>query len=127
MYLKSLRIFNNINMDINANLYEINSIDKELSRLKKQVNDLNKKKKALTQNIINKLIENGEKEIVYKNEKYILEEKQQRSRKNDKKKHNDTIQILNEAGYYGIDAEEIYSKLSDAFQGQGKVIYRLKK
>jgi SOS response regulatory protein OraA/RecX len=110
-------------MDINSRLYEISSIDKELARLRKQVQDLNKKKKNITQNIIDSLLETGEKEVIYKNEKYVLEEKQHRSRKNDKKKHSDTIAILNEAGYYGDDAENIYNKLNTAFQGNEKKVY----
>jgi len=113
-------------MNVSTNFYEINSIDKELQRLRKQVQSLNKRRKQLVDKIIENLSQKGENEFTYKGEKYIIEEKHLRSRKGDKKRREETMSILNEVGYYGEEADEVYSKLSNAFQGPEKIIRALK-
>lgn len=114
-------------MDVESILYEVNNIDKELSFLRKKHIELNKRKKKILDQAIDILNEKGEKDIVYKGQKYYIEEKSKHARKNEKKKKEDAIRILNEEGFYGHDADNIYGKIHNVLKGQERVIRTLKK
>lgn len=107
-------------------LYEINNIDKELTRLRKKTRDLNDRKKILSQQAITAMRENDELQIKSGGKTYRVEEKAQYSRKGEKKKKEDAIAILIEEGYSKEDAEEMYIKLSGALKGVTKTTYVLK-
>lgn len=114
-------------MDIGAIFYEIDSIDKELVRLRKKTSELNKRKKALVTNIIESLQDSGENTVTHKGKTYTLEERQRFGRKPDKKKREDALSILADGGFHGEDADEIYNKLTEALKGPEIVSYTLKK
>ena len=114
-------------MDIGSILYEVDGIDKELARLRKQVTELGKRKKDLMSQAINILHESGETSITHQGKKYVLEERQRHSRKTDKKKREDALSVLADEGFHGEEAEEMYGKLAGALQGPETVIYTLKK
>ena len=107
-------------------LFEITSINKELKRLRKEMGALNVRKKELTNKVIQNLKDNGETEIVYDKVKYTVEEKVTHNRKGNKEKRKATLAILNEEGYFGENADDIYNQITEAMQGSEKVVVKLK-
>ncbi len=114
-------------MDAGSILYEVDGIDKELSRLRKKMNELTKRKKELMVQAIDYMQESGETTIEHRGKTYVLEERSRHVRKNDKKKREDTMLILQEEGFDGVEAEEIYTKITDALRGPETRVYALKK
>ena len=113
-------------MNTGALLYEIQNIDKELVRLRKRTRELNQRKKNLLNQAVDIMIESGETSFTYQGKTYKLEEHKRHTRKNEKKKHADTLDILNTEGFHGEEAEEMYEKLSSAYRGPEVVSYKLK-
>ena len=107
-------------------LYEIDSIDKELARLRKKIRDLGKRKKELTANVIENLKESGEVSVTHNGKTYVLEERGRHCRKSDKKKKHDAILVLQEEGFHGAEAEEIYDKITEALKGPEQTTFVLK-
>lgn len=113
-------------MNVDSFIYEINNINKELRRLRKQMNELDKRKKSLMEKIIEISKETGIFEFNYKGKVYKVEPQKQRSRKGEKKKKEEVITFLQREGYELRDAEEMYNKLIDKFQGEEKVVYKVR-
>nr|QBK87237.1 MAG: uncharacterized protein LCMAC201_01390 [Marseillevirus LCMAC201] len=113
-------------MDTGSILYEIEGIDKELARLRKKVRELNKRKKDLLEQAVNNMHESGETQIAHGGKTYILGERSQHVRKNDKKKRQDTLTILNDEGFHGDQADEMYDKITGALRGPETITYTLK-
>ncbi len=107
-------------MDTGSILYEVEGIDKELARLRKEVRELNNRKKDLLTQAVNNMKDSGDTQISHRGKTYILEERSRHARKNDKKKREDALTILND------EAVEMYVKLTDALRGPETFIYRLK-
>jgi uncharacterized protein YlzI (FlbEa/FlbD family) len=112
-------------MDNPGLLYEINNIDIELTRLRKKVFELNKRKQLLTSKIISNMKDSGETEIFHNGKKFVLEEAIRHSRKSDKNKKQDVLFVLQEQGVERPDAEELYSKLNKVLKGTEKVVTKL--
>ena len=113
-------------MDTGSILYEVEGIDKELARLRKEVRELNNRKKDLLTQAVNNMKDSGDTQISHRGKTYILEERSRHARKNDKKKREDTLTILNDEGFHGNEADEVYVKLTDALRGPETFIYTLK-
>ncbi len=113
-------------MDTGSILYEIDGIDKELARLRKRMNELNKRKKDLMTQAVEYMKDTGETQITHRGKTYILEERARHIRKNDKKKRDDTLTILNDEGFHGDEADEMYTKITGALRGPEMIIYKLK-
>ncbi len=114
-------------MNTGGFLYEVQNIDKELVRLRKRIRELNQRKKHLLNQIIDTMKEYGETNFIYQGKTYKLEEHKHRIRKNEKQKHQDTLDILNAEGFHKEEAEEMYEKLLDAYRGPESVSYKLRK
>lgn len=102
---------------MDALLYEIQSIDKELGNLRKTCGNLNKRKKELTDNVISVMKDKNITECEYKGTKYIIKEYKHAIRKGTKKRYEDMLNILNLNGFYGEDAEKIYINIVTASKG----------
>lgn len=113
-------------MDSGSMLYEVDNIDKELKRMRKKMKDLNTRKKELVNQIIEYMRENDKKEETYNGRKFILKEKPKSSRKAKQETKADIIAILNEEGFHGNEAEEMYNKIVSANKGPEEIVYELK-
>ncbi len=114
-------------MDTVSILYEIESIDKELSRLRKKVRELNQRRKELLDQAVENMREAGEESITHRGKTYVLEERQRRGRKTDQKKKQDALLVLQDEGFHGEEAEEMYNKITGAMRGPETIVYTLKK
>lgn len=114
-------------MDTASILYEIDGIEKELARLRKRVKSLNTRKKQLMDQVITNMKDSGETEVTIRGKKYYLEERARHGRKTDKKRKEDALHVLQEEGFQGHEAEEMYDKLTDALRGPEQTIYTLRK
>lgn len=114
-------------MEINAHVYEITSIEKELKRMRMKMRELDKKRRGLLEKTIKLMKDRGQSEITINGQKYSLQEQVIHARKGDKKKKQDAVTILEEQGIQRYDAEELYTKLDKALKGEEKVALRLKK
>jgi hypothetical protein len=113
-------------MNIGDCLYEIQSIDKELVRLRKKTRELGSRKKNLLNQIVEGMKETGDTEIIHKGKTFTLEEQLRHTRKNDKKRKEDIMELLNGEGFQGTEAEEMYEKISGAMRGPETKVYKLK-
>ena len=114
-------------MDVGSMLYEIDEIDKELTRLRKVTRDLSTRRKDLMNKTIEKLRERGDTEYTHNGKKYILEERVKHIRKPDKKKRQDAISILQDEGFENHEAEEMYEKITVALRGPETNVVTLKR
>jgi len=114
-------------MDTGSILYEIDGIDKELVRLRKKVRELNDRKKSLMTQAITNMQDSGETSIVHRGKTYKLEERQRHTRKTDRKKKEDALLVLADEGFHGVEAEEMFDKLTGALRGPETINYTLKK
>jgi predicted esterase YcpF (UPF0227 family) len=106
-------------------LYEIDSINKELTRLKKRVSELNKRKKTLTDKIITNLQETGETSISYNGKTYKLTEKHITKNIKPLQAKPQAIQILQELGIEDYQASEVFEKLTQTIKGEEKIVFKL--
>lgn len=114
-------------MDINSLIVEIDSIDIELKRLRGTVKELNTRKKKLTEEIIKIIQETDEESMSFNGVTYSLGERVYHTRKSGKKRLKDVINILEEEGITGQEAENVYLKLESALKGPEKTVVQLKK
>ena len=114
-------------MDTGSLLYEIDNIDVEVSRLRKEMKKLNDRKKELMTQAIENMKNNGEETITHRGKTYVLQERLKHTRKPDKKKKEDAMLILQDEGFHGTEAEEMYNKITDALKGPEKTTYTLAK
>lgn len=114
-------------MNIGSVLYEIQELDKELKRLRKKTTELNKRKKDLMNKAIESARKTGDTSVTFKGQTYTIEERSRHTRKSNKQKRKDTLNILQENGIEGYEAENMYKAIQGAFRGPEKVIYTLKK
>lgn len=114
-------------MDSESLLYEIDNIDIEISRLRKNLKTLNERKKELTTQVIDNIQNSGQDTIIHGGKKYVLQKRQKHTRKPDKKKKEDTMLILQDEGFNGIEAEEMYNKITNALKGPEKTHLTLSK
>lgn len=114
-------------MDISSILYEIDSLDKELVRLRKTVSELNKRKKILTDQAIQILNDSDEKVYTFNGKKYAISEKIKTLRKTKKTVKKDLFALFEEEGITGHDAEEMYNKITNTLKGTETISYSLKK
>jgi len=113
-------------MNTDALLYEVQGLEKELIRLKKSVKTCNERKKKLMNKVIENMKANNEEKHVYNGKTYYVKELKIHSRKADKIKKKDALNVLVDEGVDGIGAEEIYYKLVDALKGPEKTRLILK-
>ena len=114
-------------MDTDSILCEITTIDKELSRLHKDMRVLSTRKKNLISQAVENMQSMGQTRHDHAGKTYILEEKTLHTRKPTKKKHDDAILVLHEEGFDGTQAEEMYDKITNAMRGPTKLSYILKR
>ena len=87
-------------------------------------------KSKIEKNLLNQAVDNmrgsGETTLVHQGKTYKLEEHTHHVRKNDRKKREDTVSILNDEGFHGEEAEDMYEKILGAYRGPESVSYQLK-
>ena len=105
-------------MQVQACVYEINGLDKEIKRLQDQVKILRKRKNVLMKGIIDQMSAEEQSSILINGKEYKLTERTTHSRKGEQKKRADILSILRECGI--TEAEEVCAKIGDAVQGNVK-------
>lgn len=113
-------------MNTDALLYEVQGLQKELTRLRSQMKRHNARIKDLMNQVIDNMRANDEVEHTYNGQTYHLKENKVHTRKAAEKKKKDALLVLEEEGIEGPGAEEVYHKLVDAFRGPEKINYVLK-
>jgi hypothetical protein len=103
-------------MSLNSYLSEIDSIQKELTRLNKVLDPLRKRKKELEQNIQTELQKKKMSEVKYKNKIYKIIPSNIRTRKNDTQKTEDTSNILSKYGI--LNNNSIITEIMEAQKGE---------
>jgi len=112
-------------MDIGAIFYEVDSINKEIKRLRAEIKNLDKRKNQLLDDLIKNMQENDQTEFIYNGKCYKLEAKQLRNRKKVSEKRQDIMQVIYNHGFENEEAEKVYTEFVDSLRGETKTIYRL--
>lgn len=112
-------------MDIGGILYEIDEIEKELARLRKTSSELSKRRKTLSEKAIELLKESDSRVYIYNGKQYSVSEKIKTLRKNKKVIRKNLIELFQEEGITGIDAEEMYKKVFETIKGDSKTTVSL--
>ena len=105
-------------MDTSSILYEVENIDKEINRLKVKITGLNTRKKSLMNQAINN-IKDSDTDFFYNGKKISIKEKAVYTRKNEKRKKQDTLNILRDEGISN-NPDDLYNKITYALKGQQK-------
>lgn len=101
---------------VQSNLIELNNINLELKRLRKETSYLRKKAKQLEQNIVEYLEANDLPGVKYKDQIILVEQKQKRTRMNKKQQNRAAVEVLES---YGIsNPSAVLNELMDARKGE---------
>lgn len=106
-------------------MYEVESINKELARLRKKTRELGARKRGLLDKAADNLIARDETRIEHKGKVYNLVEKKLTTRKSNKDKKADAMNVITHNGFYGRDAEELLDQISAAFKGPEQTRYTI--
>ena len=110
-------------MSISTYLSELDSINKEITRLKSLIKNLNNKKTNLEKNIQKWLVDNNQNSISYKGQIISLNNTTSSKRKKKMEKMEDLTQVLRKYGIYNNN--KMFNELMEVNKGNRIEITKL--
>jgi len=110
-------------MNITGHINELQSLEKEISTLSKQLKKLKTRKSKIEEEVAEYLRETNKPGIKYKGRAILLKEVDKRTRMRKKEREEEGKSVLEQ---YGIDnAEEVLNELMEAMKGPKSANYKL--
>ena len=110
-------------MNITGHINELQSLEKEISTLSKQLKKLKTRKSKIEEEVAEYLRETNKPGIKYKGRAILLKEVDKRTRMRKKEREEEGKSVLEQ---YGIDnSEEVLNELMEAMKGPKSANYKL--
>jgi len=102
---------------------EMENLDKELKETRKKIQNLNKRKKTLKDQIVQNMIRSKEKKCTIQGKVYTVQEFERRTRKKESEKKQDVIDFLKD---YTNKPDELYNQIREKMRGKKQQTFVLK-
>ena len=103
-------------MSIQTDINELNLIEEELARIRKQATQLRKQKEVIEQRVLHFLETKDQPGVKFRGKAIIADKRTSRSYKNSKKKTEDGVSILRQHGIH--DADKVLEEIIEAMKGE---------
>jgi len=111
--------------NIRSKLAEAKNIKVEIDRMRKVLRDLNKKRNALTTEVITIMNDNEIEKVEFDGKEYKATDNITYARKTDQKKKEGIRDYLYKKGIYGLEADEMCDDLGGIIKGREKIKKKL--